>query len=66
MKELLQWLDGKKTYICGFICAASYFAFSHGWIDADVRDILLATFGLGTLAALRSAMNKKPADQEPK
>jgi len=59
MRELLHWLDGKKTYICGTACAASYFAFSQGWIDTMTRDVLLSTFGLGTIAALRAGMHKE-------
>jgi len=58
MNEFLKWLSGKKTYICGTVCALSYFAFAQGWIDVSTRDILLATFGLGTVAALRSGMKK--------
>lgn len=60
MKDLLVWLDGKKTYICGTICALAVFANAQGWITAEVMQILLATFGFGTVAALRSGMKKGP------
>lgn len=55
---VVTWLDGKKTYICGFACAFSYFAYAQGWIDQTVRDILLATFGFGTVASLRAGLKK--------
>lgn len=59
MNALLKWLDGKKTYICSLICAASVFAHAQGWIDKQVLEILISAFGLGTIAALRRGMNKK-------
>jgi hypothetical protein len=59
MNELLKWLEGKKTYLCAFGVAATFFAVSRGWIDGATKDALLSLFGFGTIAAFRAGMKKK-------
>ena len=57
MKELLAWLDGKKTYLCALVCAAAVIAHSQNWINLTALEIILGAFGGGGLAALRSGVN---------
>ena len=51
-------LDGKKTYIFAALVALATFAKTIGWIDENTYQALLALFGAGGLAALRSGVTK--------
>ena len=51
-------LDGKKTYIFAALLALATFAKTVGWIDESTYQALLALFGAGGLAALRSGVSK--------
>ena len=58
MKTLLDWLDGKKTYICAMGIAVTYILYSQNIIDKTINDILIGVFGGGGLAALRFKIKK--------
>ena len=51
-------LEGKKTYIFAALVALATFAKTIGWIDDTTYQALLALFGAGGLAALRSGVTK--------
>lgn len=54
----MDWLSGKKTYICAILVALATFAYQLGWIDAATLSLLLGLFGAGGLAALRAGVSK--------
>ena len=59
MKDLLNWLDGKKTYGAAVLAALIVLAWRPlGWIDSEVRDVLLILVGSGGLMALRAGVEK--------
>ena len=55
---LLEWLDGKKTYISAGGGIAIVLAYLGGFLDESQMTIVLALFGFSGLAALRSAIKK--------
>ena len=58
MKDLIKWLEGKKTYICAILIAATSILYAQGIIDETTKNILLGLFGSSGLAALRSGIKK--------
>jgi hypothetical protein len=53
---MLNFLVGHKTYILAAIGAIITFAYSLGWIDTTVYQVLIGLVGSGGLATLRSAV----------
>ena len=58
MTNLLDWLQGKKTYFLSAAGALVVFAKLLGWIDEVTASTLFVLLGFGTGAALRSGMKK--------
>ena len=58
MQKLLNFLDGKKTYIVAFLAAVLNFAVAVGWLSVeDLQQINVVLGALG-LASLRAGVNK--------
>lgn len=58
MKRLLDWLDGKKTYITAGAGMLVFGAWSLGLIDDETAKTLLGLLGFGGLAFLRAGVAK--------
>lgn len=58
LKELLEAVDGKKTYLIAGVCAALTFARVMGWITASELETLIGLFGALGLVTLRDAIRK--------
>ena len=52
-------LDGYKTYIMVVLGALSIGGYAAGLYDREILELFLALFGLGSIASLRDAINKK-------
>ena len=55
MQKILEWLDGKKTYIVAVLVGLGAVATSLGWSIPDWVWLLLGAIGLG---AVRDAVKK--------
>lgn len=55
---VIEFLDGKKTYICAVMVGVTAVLYSQGMIDDLTRDILFSTFGVGTVMSIRKGMKK--------
>lgn len=56
IKLVLDWLDGRKTYLIATAGAVYLFGSTVGWWPCDDR--LLGLLGFGGLAALRRGLDK--------
>lgn len=57
--KLLQWLDGKKTYIAALLGGLVTVLQLLGYIEMDLYMTLMSLLGFGGLAALRRGVAKK-------
>ena len=55
---MMQFLDGKKTYILGTVGILTVAGYLFGWIDGNVANTILSLCGFGGLITLRSAISK--------
>ena len=53
---MLEFLQGKKTYILAGLGALLVFGKLIGWIDEQTFEALFALLGFGSFATLRSAV----------
>ena len=58
MQKLLNFLDGKKTYIVAFLAAVLNFAVAVGWLSVDDLQQINVVLGALGLASLRAGVNK--------
>jgi len=58
MKTLLDWLDGRKTYIGLIAAGALGIARAEGWVDDHTTEILGVLIATWTGVALRAAWKK--------
>jgi hypothetical protein len=58
VKEMIDWLKGKKSYIVSALIAAVQLAFMMGYIDEATRDALLALLGAGAISTVAAKMNR--------
>ena len=57
-KEMIAWLQGKKTYVVAILIGSVYALHSAGMIDDATRDMLLGLLGAGAIATVRAAISK--------
>lgn len=58
MGKLIEFLEGKKTYICAVVIALTYIFRSQNIIDDTTANILLGVFGGGAIASMRNGIKK--------
>ena len=58
MKKLVDYLNGKKTYIVAGIVAAIVFAQVVGWVNPDQVEIIYGVLAAIGLYAVRDAIKK--------
>jgi hypothetical protein len=58
IKELLQQLEGKKSYILAGVIAIATFAKLVGWISDSEFQTLIGFLGAGSIVTIRSAISK--------
>ena len=58
MKKLVDYLNGKKTYIVAGIVAAIVFAQVVGWVNPDQVEIIYGVLAAVGLYAVRDAIKK--------
>lgn len=56
--QILDWLDGRKTYLVAVAAAIYLIGGDIGWWPQN--DQVLTLLGFGGLAALRAGMSKRP------
>ena len=56
LKVLLDWLDGRKTYLIAMVGVVYVFGSTVGWWPCDER--VLGLLGFGGIAALRKGIDK--------
>lgn len=56
MKDLLAWLEGKRTYLLVAVACVYLFGGDQGWWQ--VSETVLGLLGFGGLAALRAGIKK--------
>jgi len=56
--KILEYLKGKKTYLCALAIAIIVFLQQIGVIDEETMKTLLTLFGAGGIAALRAGIKK--------
>lgn len=59
MKQVLEFLEGKKTYGIAVLIALVAVAEIVGWIDSTVADSMYFLLGAGGIATLRNAIAKQ-------
>ena len=58
MAKIVEFFNGKKTYIMGAGIAVVTGLFATGFIDKDLSEILLTLLGGGAVLTLREAIGK--------
>ena len=58
LNKIIQFLDGKKTYIQGVLGLCVLVGYYFGVVDAKSAGVLLTLFGLGGMISLRAAVSK--------
>jgi hypothetical protein len=60
MNNLINWVDGKKTYITTFVMALFNFLRSMGWLDIDQEQVtsINTLFGAAIVVFLRMGVKK--------
>lgn len=58
LSDLINFLEGKKTYIAGALGLISVLLYIFGYIDEKGLEALLAFFGFSGLMALRDGISK--------
>ena len=58
MAKIIEFFNGKKTYIMGVGIAVVTGLFATGIIDKDLSEILLTLLGGGAVLTLREAIGK--------
>lgn len=59
MKNLIQKLKGKKTYIIAVVIGILTMLHSLGWIETTAYITLMGLLGGGGMATMRSGINNK-------
>lgn len=54
----MNWINGKKTYLCAAAGAVVVGAHMLGWLGADSANTLLGLLGAGGIASLKHAVAK--------
>lgn len=62
-RDKMNWLKGKKTYICMAVVACAFFAKGMGWIDEAMFEMIAGIFSVGGVAALRAGVTKSGPEQ---
>jgi hypothetical protein len=59
---MMNWLNGKKTYLCSLAGGLAFVAYLLGYIDEATFNRAALIFGFGGLAALRAGVTKSGPD----
>lgn len=62
MRELLDWLSGRKTYILATLFLVTSICAHFGIIDSETTKTLQALFGGGALVTLRAGVKKSESE----